>query len=125
MSGAFKLRAQRRVIENFAVIDQKQVARFLGHRLLTRGQVDNAQPAVSQKRVRVSVEALRVGAAMANAIGHPREDLLRSFSRLHCHKSRDPTHTGASIVALQQEPMARLPTLFHIAPAGGNRRHLS
>ena len=53
MTGLFELWPDLSVIEDLAVVDDPEVAVFVGHRLMAAGEIDDAQPAVANPRVRI------------------------------------------------------------------------
>jgi hypothetical protein len=63
------------VVVDFAVVNDPQIARFIGHGLLTGGQIHDAQAAMSELGPRIAIEAMIVRPAMRDRAGHIRDDL--------------------------------------------------
>ena len=67
MAGRLELRPDLRVVVDLAVEDDPDAVVFVGQRLLTGGEVDDAEPPVRKPGEGVAVEARFVGTAMGDA----------------------------------------------------------
>ena len=70
MSAAFELGAQRRKVVDLAVEDDPHRVVFVRQRLLPGRNVDDAEPAMGEPDALAEVEAVRVRAAMRDAVAH-------------------------------------------------------
>ena len=64
------------VVEELTVVNNRDVAVFVGNGLLPVGQTDDAQPARGQADARPVKETLFIGAAVRHAPRHPRKNLV-------------------------------------------------
>ncbi len=92
MARLFQRGAKVRVIENFTVVCDPQVAVFVGHRLVAACDIDDAKPALADVRERVVIVAEIVRAAMPDCIGHAGKQGLTAVGRRGGDKPCDPTH---------------------------------
>ncbi len=70
MPAALELGPQRREVVDLAVEDDQHRAVLVGERLLTSGDIDDAQAAVGEPDAFTDEEAVGVGSAMRHGIGH-------------------------------------------------------
>jgi hypothetical protein len=78
VAGSFEIQSQIGVVENLTVVNNPLGAVFVGHRLCASGHVDNTEAEMAQSGEVVSINALTVGAAMADRFHHPAYDIFRN-----------------------------------------------
>ena len=87
------------VVVNLAVEHHLDGAVFVGQRLMTGAQIDDAQPAVCKRCMRVAVQAGVVGTTVGHDVAHPGGDAAgvrgQSFER---HHSCDAAHQAATLL---------------------------
>src|SRR5262249_4659953 len=82
--------AQFAIVVDLAVADQDQRAVLVVQRLLSTGEVDDGQPTMSQRHVRVVINAFPIRAAMLERPKHAPERLLAL--RVGVDDASDATH---------------------------------
>jgi hypothetical protein len=92
MTGSFKVRPKVGVIEDLPVVGDPEGAVLVSHRLLTGREVDNAQAAMAQSCVSLNVEAVSIGTAMRDPVGHPADDSAVRGAPIGEDGSRDSAH---------------------------------
>ena len=104
VAAAFELGAQRRKVVDLAVEDDPHRAVLVRQRLLPRGDVDDAQPAVAEPDAVAEEEAVGIGPAMRDAVASsresspgPRDDALKErFAGETAHDCRTRSQEAAS-----------------------------
>src|ERR1044072_6767225 len=74
VTARFQLVAIIGVIVDLAVVDDLKRAIPVDHRLMPRGDVDDAQAAVAETDIRVNEDPRFVGSAMRDHVAHPLEN---------------------------------------------------
>ena len=92
MTGPLQVSAEVPMVEDFAVVYDPARAVLVGHGLMSSGKVDDAQPAESEVRPRVVIEAAVVGTAVVKDTGHARQGWLSLLVRCGGDKTGDATH---------------------------------
>src|SRR5690242_2200872 len=92
MSRLLEFRTKRRMIENLTVVGDPDRARFVRHRLVAAGKIDNAEPPMSEIGDSVLVNALPVRAAMADGVHHPSQIRFRRRLPLEVYESGYSAH---------------------------------
>ena len=72
MAGGFELRPDVGVVVDLAVEDDPDRAVFVDERLMAGRQIDDAQPAVAERRLIVHEQPGIVRPAMRDDVAHPR-----------------------------------------------------
>jgi hypothetical protein len=103
VSGGFELRPDVRMVVDLAVEDDPDRLVLVRQRLMAGRQIDDAQPAVAERRLIVHEQSRIVWAAMRDDVAH-RDDARAVVSvQPTCpYDSRDPAHAP--------EPFTREPT---------------
>ena len=70
MAARLELLPELAVVVDLAVEDDPDAAVLVLHRLMAAGAVDDGQPAVTERRVRIGKHAAAVRAAVPEAVGH-------------------------------------------------------
>jgi hypothetical protein len=102
-----QFRAQCRMIENLAVVDEPHRLRCVRHGLLASGQIDDAQTAVTKMRVLVFVVTETVRTAVRDIVGHPTEDRLRTVLRRDCDVAGDSAHRSVPMGQASEQSEAQ------------------
>ena len=93
MAVRFELCAHVGVVVNFAVEDHPDGAVLIRQRLLAGFQVDDAQPAMGERRMGVAMQPCLVGSAIGDAVAHSHRArrcvLVESFDS---HDSSNAAH---------------------------------
>src|SRR5207248_7683895 len=92
MSCFLEFRTKRGMVENLAVVGDPDRARFVRHRLVAAGNVDNAESPMSEVRDSVLVNAVPVRSAMADRVHHPSQIRLRRGLPLQVYESGYSAH---------------------------------
>ncbi len=92
MTGPLQVRTEVGVVEDFAVVYDPARAGLVGHGLMSRGQVDDAEPPHPDGAASVDVDSLVVGTAMTNDAGHAGEDRLGWLVRRGGDKTGNTAH---------------------------------
>ena len=71
VTAAFEIRTKLGEVVNFSVVDDTDGFVFVENRLVTSGEVDDAQPPHAQARAVLYENAFVIGSAMNNALTHP------------------------------------------------------
>ena len=109
--------AEIRVIVNLAVVDDVERAVLVGHRLMARRDINDAQTAVAQAHTPVNEDALVVRPAMRNHVAHAFEHAHvklaaraagQCYSVNPAHKLRGSSSTLQPIKADDRRRMAKL-----------------
>ena len=79
MAGGFELRPERAEVVDFAVEDDPDGPIFVVDRLMSRRQIDDAQPPHAERNPLVHEPAFVVGAAMPDDLAHPADQFLARF----------------------------------------------
>ncbi len=97
MSAFLQLRPQFDVVVDFAIRDEPHALVFVGERLTTAGQVDQAEPAVSEATTVAEIESVAIGSSMAERRGHSPDEFL--FDRLTRPRrvARNPAHVRPAL----------------------------
>ena len=91
---------KRCVIEDLSVVNDPQSAGFIVHRLMTAGEVDDAEAAVSQCGLLVEEKTGVIRTAVGDGIRHASKNRCASMHRLQRDKAGDPTHFESSLPTL-------------------------
>jgi len=95
VAGGFQGRAQSGVVEDLAVEDDLGRAVLVGHGLVAAGQVDDAEPAVSEGGRRVQPDAAVVRSAVAEDVRHSPEDGFGAGIKPSLDEPRDAAHRSS------------------------------
>jgi hypothetical protein len=93
MAGAFQIGPDFRVVENLAIVNNPMGAVLVGHRLMAAGDVDNAQPPVSETGMGILIEAGVIGTPMGKGGSHSPQNGLGAPSQGQAHKTGYPAHS--------------------------------
>ena len=91
MAGLLERGSKGGVIEDFAVEDDKEGCVFVGHGLVTAGDIDDGKAAETEGCPGVAVVTGIIGAAVADGVRHALESRGR-VGRLNGDESGDSTH---------------------------------
>jgi hypothetical protein len=109
MTCSLEIRAHVRVVVDFSVKGDPDVARFVGQRLMTAREIDNAQSAMSEGGSIVGVETRSVRTSIADEVAH--RDSARAVVRAESVAGDDScnaTHVRQPSLA-RRIPTARPP----------------
>ena len=93
MTLGFKLRAQFCVIVNFTVKDDPEALVFIGNRLMSGLNVDDAEPPHREAHIAFNEKTFVVRSSMHNLAVHARENIsIDSLSRIRIENAADTAH---------------------------------
>ena len=88
MTAAYEFAAKFRTVINLAVADQLQFVGFIRHGLLAAGEVDDAEPSLSERNQLVTIVAALIRATVRESFRH----VEYTFSASRREYSGNSTH---------------------------------
>src|SRR2546423_6819129 len=95
MAAGFEIRAQLAIVVNLAVENYRHAVIFVESWVLTGEEIDDRQPAHTERDTIIDQIAFRIGTAMLHAVAHRAQQLFAAIRRRRAWIEIGPTGDAA------------------------------